>query len=101
MHVYSLVGRGSPRQWRVHHLRFDCENIYAIIKITHAKLNIPIETYRSTRVRTVCDEEDRIGGNIANSVVNFALILSDVFLIRVFDVQIGSFVDKRDGISAG
>lgn len=50
-------------------------------------------------VRTVCNEKYRFGGNVSDSIVNFALIFSDVFLIRVFDVEIRSFVDKRGRIS--
>ena len=55
----------------------------------------------SLYIRTVSNEKYRFGGNVAYSVVNFALIFSDVLLIRVLDVQIRSFVDKRGGVSAG
>ena len=57
--------------------------------------------YECKEAHTVCDEKNRFRGDVADSIVNFALIFSNIFLIRVLDVQIRSFVDERGGISAG
>lgn len=59
------------------------------------------KTYLCKEAHTVCDEKNRFRGDVADSIVNFALIFSNIFLIRVLDVQIRSFVDERGGISAG
>lgn len=56
--------------------------------------------YEYKEAHTICDEKNRFRSDIADSIVNFALIFSNIFLIRVLDVQIRSFVDERGGISA-